>query len=111
MDRVITIPRHQITEAGWTGDDTEKTNRETKTPGKAHPMTDSRRLVTMRGSTDQPEIGTGGKSTRENDSEARACGESSGGTGKADYNQIVPARSGTRGLNTKDPLGDHGRGG
>ena len=60
-----TPPHHQTREARPTGDNTEKSDEDAANPGKAHPRMDSRRLVRMRGSTDQPETGTGGKITEE----------------------------------------------
>ena len=56
---------HQTEEAGPTGDDTKESDKEAATPRKAHPRMDSRRLVRMRGSTDQSETRTGGNNTRE----------------------------------------------
>ena len=81
MDRVIAVAnligaprtRHQTKEAGPIGDYTEKSNEAAATPTEAHPRMGAMRLVTKRGTdgesygetgkADQPEIGTGGKSS------------------------------------------------
>ena len=60
-------PHHQTKEAGPIGDYTEKSNEAAATPTEAHPRMGAMRLVTKRGSTDQPEAGTNGESSRGTD--------------------------------------------
>ena len=106
-------PHHQTEEAGSTGDDTKESNEEAGTPGKEHPGMDPRGLLTTREAQTSRSQELAEKGLER---PAKQTGQTQEAVekiqvGKKPIKFSLQARLRTGRLRTKNPPGDHRRGG